>query len=155
MHLVKLIEERTLFSRKSFVSRLHLRTAQIYQLHWSQRKKKRDPPRSVASFNPVSAIKATVTWNLFAVLIASMTILTSSLLNCTSMPSNAHLRLSQKLTYCNAVPDWTSLRSLVGTWSFDPWVDTLVERVEERSVGEELWWHVGDIGLLALCLGLY
>ena len=54
-------------------------------------------------------------WNFFAFFNASMTI-ASSLLNCTSMPSNALSRLNQKLTACDAVTDETSLMSLVATW---------------------------------------
>ena len=69
-----------------------------------------------ASFNPVSATKLAVTWNLFAFLSASMTIPTSLLLNCASIPSNALSRLNRKLTFWDAVPEETSLASLVTAW---------------------------------------
>ena len=47
---------------------------------------------------------------------ASMAVLISSLLRCISMPYNALSRFNQKLTSCDAVPDKTSLVSLVTTW---------------------------------------
>ena len=78
--------------------------------------RRRDPPRSVASFNPVSAIKPTVAWNLFAFLNASITIPTSRLLNCASIPSNAVWALNQKLISCDGVPEGTPLMSLVAAW---------------------------------------
>ena len=43
---------------------------------------------------------------------------TSSLLNYASIPSNAPLRLNQKLTSCDALPDEKSLVILVN--AFDP-----------------------------------
>ena len=42
-------------------------------------------------------IKLAVAWNLFAFLNACFTTLTSSVLNCASIPSNALSRLNQKL----------------------------------------------------------
>ena len=77
--------------------------------------RRRDPPRSVASVSPVSAIKPTVAWNLFAFLNASITIPTSRL-NCASIPSNAVWALNQKLISCDAAPEGTPLVSLVAAW---------------------------------------
>jgi len=105
--------------------------------------RRRDPPRSVATFNPVSAIKLTVVWNLFAFLSESMTIPTSPLLNCASIPSNALSRLNQKLTSCDDVAEGTSLVSLVTAWMAEIHELTCEWR-ELRKVGSGL-----AIGLLS------
>jgi len=73
----------------------------------SQRKRRGDPLRSVASFKLVLAIK---------LMNVCITIPISSLLNCTAIPSNTLSRLNQKLISCNAMPDETSLMSLVTAW---------------------------------------
>ena len=58
------------------------------------RKEKEEKSTEIYSvLDPVPAIKLTVAWNLFALLNASMTTPTSSLLNCASMASNALSRL--------------------------------------------------------------
>ena len=79
-------------------------------------RRKRDPLRSVAFFNPASGMTLTVAWNLFAFLNACIAIIISSLLNCASIPSNALSRLNQKFISCDVVPDEKSLVSLVTAW---------------------------------------
>ena len=46
-----------------------------------------------------------------------MSVPASSFLNCASILSNPLSRLDQKLTSCDAMPDETSLVSLVTTWT--------------------------------------
>ena len=75
-----------------------------------------DLPWSVASFNPVSAIKLTVAWKRLAFLKQSMTKLTSSLRSWASIPSSARSNVNQKLISWDAVPDATSLFNLVTDW---------------------------------------
>ncbi len=45
-----------------------------------------------------------------------MTMFTSSLRSCVSIPSSARSKLSQKLISCEAVPEPTSRVSLVTVW---------------------------------------
>ena len=75
-----------------------------------------DLPWSVASFNPVSAMKLTVAWKRLAFLKQSITMLTSSLRSWASIPSSARSNVSQKLISWEAVPDATSLFNLVTDW---------------------------------------
>jgi len=103
-------EERRSFNGKSFINGLYLWTAVIPQLRLFQRKGRGDPPRSVGSFKPVSAIKLTVAWK-FSI------ISTSSLLNSPlSPPSPLVAQLDVDLLRCRAGSE-TSLVSLVTTWT--------------------------------------
>ena len=87
-----------------------------------------------ASFNPVSATKLAVAWNLFAFLSASMTIPTSLLLNCASIPSNAlqcplEAQPEVDILRCRAGGDFS--RELGHRLDgFDPRIDMRVERVD-------------------------
>ena len=95
---------------ESFISWLYLCTA----FNTTTNQRRGDLPRSTGSFNPVSAIKLTVAWNLYAPLSGSITI-PSSPLRCASIPSNTLSRLNQKLS-CDTVLEKRSLVSLDIAW---------------------------------------
>ena len=96
--------------QKVFISWLYLCTA----FNTTTNQRRGDLPRSTGSFNPVSAIKLTVAWNLYAPLSGSITI-PSSPLRCASIPSKTLSRLNQKLS-CDTVLKKRSLVSLVIAW---------------------------------------
>ena len=93
--------------QKVFINWLYLCTA----LNTTTNQRRKDLPRSTVSFNPVSAIKLTVAWNLYAPINASTTIPTS-LLRCACIPSNTLSKLNLKLS-CDTVLEERSLVSLV------------------------------------------
>ena len=116
MILSRSVADRSSFNGKSFISWLYLCTRKRWELEQPQHFLKRDLPWSVASFNPVSAMKLTVAWKRLAFLKQSMTILTSSLRSWATMPSSARSNVNQKLISWEAVPDATSLFNLVTDW---------------------------------------